>query len=277
MTRLVALDIDGTLLGYDESLSNRTADAVQAVQEAGHQVVLSTGRSLISTLPVAARLGLTETHLVCSNGAVTVRQRSAAETAATAAGHEDTPVLSDYDIVDIRTFHPGAAIQVIHRELPDALFATEVVGWGFKLNAPFPDGELQGEHHVVSVEELQSEPVTRVVVRSPGRTSDDFHDLVAELGLSEVTFAIGWTAWMDIAPHGVTKASALEQLRQAWGIDPADTVAIGDGFNDIDMLRWAARGVAMGHAAPAVKRHATETTADITSNGAAITLESLLN
>lgn len=269
MTRLVALDIDGTLLGYDESLSNRTADAVQAVQAAGHHVVLSTGRSLISTLPVAARLGLMETHLVCSNGAVTVRQTGGA------VGSSDA-VDGGYEVIDLRTFHPGAAIQVIHRELPEALFATEVVGWGFKLNAPFPDGELQGEHQVVSVEELQSEPVTRVVVRSPGHTSGDFHNLVAELGLNEVTFAIGWTAWMDIAPRGVTKASALESLRQAWDVNPADTVAIGDGFNDVDMLRWAARGVAMGHADPAVKQAASEVTADITSNGAALTLESLL-
>ena len=68
------------------------------------------------------------------------------------------------------------------------------------------------------------------------------------IGLHEVAYAVGWTAWLDLNPEGVSKGSALELLRRRLHVEPADTVAVGDQRNDIEMLQWAARGVAMGNA-----------------------------
>lgn len=81
---------------------------------------------------------------------------------------------------------------------------------------------------------------------------------------------------MDINPEGVTKASALEQVRRKLCVEPANTVAVGDQRNDVEMLEWAARGVAMGQAPDEVKAAADEVTAPIDDDGAALVLRSLI-
>ncbi|MBO1751520.1 HAD hydrolase family protein [Actinotalea sp. BY-33] len=259
---LVALDIDGTLLTYEGDLADGVREAVAAVRAAGHHVVLATGRSVHATVPVATELGIEHGWAVCSNGSVTVRL--------------DPALPEGYVVHEVITFDPGPALRLMAREMPEAHFAVEEVGVGFRMNKPFPDGELSGVQEVVDLEDLAGRHVTRLVVRSPGHTPEEFHELVARTGLSEVTYAIGWTAWMDVAPAGVTKASALEIVRSALDVDPAGTVAVGDGSNDLDMLRWATRGVAMGHAGEAVQAAADEVTGSIEEDGAATVLRSLL-
>jgi len=250
---LVALDIDGTLVGYDGGLSPAVRDAVVAVQEAGHHVVLSSGRSLIAMTPVAELLGITTGWMVCSNGAVTVRLDPALE--------------RGWELDEVRTFDPGPALRLLREELPDARYAVEDVGIGFRVNALFPDGELDGAHEVVDFEQLWAREVTRIVIRSPERTSEEFSAMAARIGLGDVTYSVGWTAWMDVAPKGVTKASGLERLRERLGVDPAATLAVGDGRNDVDMLRWAGRGVAMGHADEVVRAAADEVTGTVDEDG----------
>jgi len=259
---LVALDIDGTLMTYDEQMSDDVREAVAALLDAGVHVVLATGRSVHTTMPVARELGIAKGWVVSSNGSVTVRL--------------DADEELGYEVVDRITFDPGPALRLMHAELPDALFAVEQVGFGFRMNKPFPEGELSGVLDVVELEDLWSDHVTRLVVRSPGHTSDQFHDLVHRMGLDDVSYSVGWTAWMDIAPHGVTKASALEVVRRRLGVEPSRTVAIGDGSNDLQMIDWAARGVAMGHAPQAVREIADEVTGTIDDDGAVDVLRSLL-
>lgn len=257
---LVALDVDGTLLDYGQEMSAETAAAVSRAREAGHHVVVATGRSINATLVVTEALGLTEGWVVCSNGALTVRL--------------DPQVAGGWEVADQRTFDPGPALRLLAQHLPEAHFAVEEVGVGFRVNKPFPPGELGGAHTVVGLEALAEAHVTRLVVRSPEHTPEDFHVLAAAAGLADVTYAIGYTAWMDIAPAGVTKASALEPLRHLLGVG-SRTVAVGDGFNDLDMLRWAARGVAMADAPEQVREVADEVTGSVTDGGVARVLESL--
>jgi hydroxymethylpyrimidine pyrophosphatase-like HAD family hydrolase len=88
--------------------------------------------------------------------------------------------------------------------------------------------------------------------------------------LSHVSYAIGWTAWLDIAPDGVTKATALERVRALLNINLADVLAVGDGRNDIEMLQWAGRygvSVAMGQASEIVREAAREVTGSIDEGG----------
>lgn len=259
---LVALDIDGTLMSYDQELSEDVRDAVAGLRAAGHHVVLASGRSLIAITPVAEILGIDRGWVVASNGAVTARL--------------DPEEPDGYTLEDVVTFDPGPALRLLHEHLPEARYAVEDVGVGFRMNELFPDGELDGVHRVVDFDELWSGEVTRVIVRSPGSTSEQFHELVERLGLDDVTYAVGWTAWMDIAPLGVTKATGLELVRRALHVQPHRTVAIGDGRNDLEMLRWAARGVAMGHADAVVQAAADEVTGSIEDDGAAHLLRSLL-
>jgi hydroxymethylpyrimidine pyrophosphatase-like HAD family hydrolase len=159
---------------------------------------------------------------------------------------------------------------------PDAVVAVEELGVGFKVSAPFPDGELMGALRVVSWAELSKSPATRVTFRSPTGTAEDFLALVERIGLHGVNYAVGFTAWLDINPEGVSKASALELIRRRLGVEPIHTVAVGDQRNDIEMLQWAARGVAMGNAPDEVKVAADEVTLHVDEDGLVPVLRSLL-
>jgi hydroxymethylpyrimidine pyrophosphatase-like HAD family hydrolase len=258
---LIALDVDGTITDYDEALSERVRSAVAAVVRAGHHVVVATGRSLPATLPVLDRLGLDAGWTVCSNGGVTLRL--------------DASLPDGYEITERITFDPAPALSLLRSHLPTALYAVEEVGVGYRLTAPFPPGELAGHLEYASFEELLATPATRVIVRSPEHTPQDFLRIVQDVGLHGVSYAVGWTAWLDLAPDGVSKASALEPIRAALGVDRARTVAVGDGRNDIEMFEWAARAVAMGQADPELRAVSTEVTAPVEDDGLADVLEPL--
>lgn len=264
--RLLALDIDGTILDHDQAMSDPVREAVQAVAAGGVHVVLATGRSLHGTLPVLDRLGLLEGWAVCSNGTVTLRL--------------DPSLPERYEVSEVVTFDPTPALKLLREHLPTALFAVEEVGRGYRLTAPFPPGELDGEEVIVPFEQLLDAPASRVIVRSPEHTSADFLALTEELGergLHGVNYFVGWTAWLDLAPAGVSKASALEQVRQRLGVDPVATMAVGDGRNDLEMFSWAARSVAMGNSEPDVKAAADEVTGSVEADGVAVVLRGLLN
>ena len=261
-TRLVALDVDGTLMSYDGVISAEVRQGVAALVEADVHVVVATGRAVHSATSVAADLGLTTGYVVASNGAVTARL------------DPDEP--GGYALVRTVTFDPGPALRTLALELPDALFAVEDLGVGFLVSQPFPQNELTGEQTVATLEELASAPATRVVVRAPDSTPEEFHALVERVGLREVTYAVGWSAWLDLTPGGVTKASALEDVRRELGVEPYETLALGDGENDVEMLRWAACGVAMGHASDVVRSAADEVTGTIEDDGAVEVLRRVL-
>ena len=125
---------------------------------------------------------------------------------------------------------------------------------------------------LTDVEDLVSAPVSRVIIRDPEATAEDFVTLAGELGLHGTDYVVGWTAWLDLAPVGVSKASGLAHVAEQLGVDAADVLAIGDGRNDIEMLQWAGRGVAMGQAVQPVIDAADDVTAPVAEDGAALEL-----
>src|SRR6478736_5918169 len=210
--RLVALDLDGTTLRHDGSLSVAVRDAVREVADAGVHVVIATGRSIVAAMPIIEALGLSHGFAVCSNGAITI-ELDAAES-------------RGYRLLEAVTFDPAPALNLLRGSWPDAVIAVEDLGVGFKLSAPFPDGELQGELRVVPWEELVAEPVTRVTFRAPNGTAEDFLALTERIGLHGVSYAVGFSAWLDLNPEGVTKGSALELLRRRLGVDEDGLVPV---------------------------------------------------
>ena len=258
---LVALDVDGTIVTHAGELGERTRDAIRAVSDAGHEVVISTGRSIVATLPVLRALDLSHGFAVCSNGAVTVRL--------------DPTAPDGYLVEETVTFDPRQALTLVMEHAPHILVAVEEVGVGFKGARPYPEGVLQGEQVVVPFEELVARPTTRVSFHDPEGQSEDFLELVERIGLHGVSYAVGYTAWLDLAPEGVSKGSALELVRRKLGIEPSRTFAAGDQRNDLEMLRWAARGVAMGGAPPEVVAAADETTGSVDDDGLADALAPL--
>ncbi|PFG65614.1 HAD superfamily hydrolase (TIGR01484 family) [Propionibacteriaceae bacterium ES.041] len=239
--KLVALDIDGTVVDHAGRLPDPVRDAVQRVLAAGVPVVLSTGRSWHATRPVFDALGLPPGYAVSSNGAVVVEYPPS-------------------EVIRQVTFDPADVIDKVTRFAPDALIATEVVGHGYRVSAQFPAGDLDGEITVESAEQLRREPVTRVIIRDPGSSDEDFIALAEQLGLHGVSYFIGYSAWLDIAPEGVHKATGLAEVCDRLGVDRADVLAMGDGRNDIEMLQWAGRGVALGDAPEEVQQAADAVT-----------------
>lgn len=229
---LVALDVDGTLIGDRQDLLPEVRTAVRQLALRAH-VVLATGRSTVSTKPVADRLGLSDGYAVCSNGAVVAK-------------------LGTFEPVAVATFDPEPAVRRLLAQMPDALAAVEELGVGYRVSAPFPPGDLTGLQLVEPIDSLVTQPVPRVVVTRPGWSARSLHEVLARTDLPGVTYAVGNTAWLDVTPEGVTKATGLEQVRSWLGVPPDRTTAFGDGRNDVEMLRWAHRGLAMAEAPPEV-------------------------
>lgn len=259
---LVALDVDGTLVDHDGIMTEGVRDAAQAVVDAGHHVIIATGRSLGALLPIVEAIGLRRGYGVCSNGGVTIRL--------------DPSLTDGYEIIDRVTFDPAPALTALHERIPGAKFALEDAEGNFLSTSRFQDNSFGIEARGVDFHHLLEAEAVRVVVNSAEASTQEFADAIAAAGLHGVTYAIGWSAWLDIAADGVNKASALEAVRASLGVENALTVAVGDGSNDIEMLRWANRGVAMGQAEDDVKAAADEVTASVYDDGAAAVLRSLV-
>ena len=254
--RLVALDVDGTVLDWvdgHEVMSVAVVDAVRRVRDAGAYTVISTGRSLPGVLAAADMLGLDGGLAVASNGAVVF---------------DHPPV----ELVHTVTFDASEVVAELLEHVPDAAVAVEEIGVGYRINKAFPEGEIQGEMVVQSVDELVAEPVTRVIIRSPDASAEEFAELAERLGLHGINYYVGYTAWLDLAPHGVSKASGLEVVTDRLGVDRADVLAIGDGNNDLEMLRWAGRGVAMGQSPLDVHDAADDVTETVERDGVVVEL-----
>ena len=246
--RLVALDVDGTLVDRDGRLPSAVGEAIGKVVAAGVPVVLCTGRSWHGTKPLVDEMGLPPGPSVCSNGAVIV-------------------TYPPQEIVKAITFDPRDVISRVEEFAPGTLIAVEEIGVGYRLNDHFPGGDLTGEMIIEDVEQLSSRPVTRVILRDPTRSDEDFVGLAKHLGLHGVTYFVGWSAWLDIAPEGVNKATALAEVALGLGVAAADVLAFGDGRNDIEMLRWAGRGVAIGDAPAEVQQAADDVSAPFADGG----------
>ncbi|KAA9394117.1 HAD family phosphatase [Kocuria coralli] len=259
---LIALDVDGTLVDHDGVMSGEVKEAALAAAAAGHHLVISTGRSRGATLPVCEQLGLETGFVVCSNGGITLQL---------------DPGLPDYhQVIDAVTFNPRSALDALREALPTAKFALETAEGHFFATERFQDRSFGIQAIGTDIHQLADLDAVRLVVYSAEDTPEGFAQAIDAAGLHGVAYAVGWTAWLDVAAAGVSKATALEQVRRYLRVDPAHTVAVGDGRNDVEMLDWAARGVAMGQAPDEVVAAAREVTSSVYADGAARILRSLV-
>jgi Cof subfamily protein (haloacid dehalogenase superfamily) len=261
---LIALDIDGTVLLEDETLSPGVVEAVEHAHRAGHEVMMATGRSWEGTRGILQALAIAPEYVVCSNGAVVLKRVDAEQL--------------EYERWHVETFDPRAVLEQLREHLPEARYLVEL-----------PDGRRLYTEHLddwnltrarrVPFDELGAQPVCRIVVVAPEKGEQDFVDLVSRIGLTQVSYAVGWTAWLDIAPQGVDKSTGLERVRLALGIDPEHVLVIGDGRNDLGMFRWArdhgGRAVAMAQGPQEVRDAAGEITTSVQAGGVAAVLRQL--
>lgn len=266
---IIALDLDGTVLDHDfleggpsdGRISEGLAEAIRTLHEAGHEVIIATGRSVDATLPIVERLGIRPDWVIAANGAVTLKRDALG----------DRGYRREY----VEAFDPSDALRRLRTRLVTARYAVELASGGFLFTEPIPAGTLPSRQRRVAFDELLGVQASRVVVVSPDHALEEFLDIVESLGLTHVSYSVGINSWLDIAPDGVTKASALEVLASRLEIDRSRVFAAGDGHNDVDMLEWAGRrgdSVAMGQAAPEVQASARRVTASVAEDGLLIAL-----
>ncbi|MEU4387788.1 HAD-IIB family hydrolase [Promicromonospora sp. NPDC023805] len=253
-THLVGLDIDGTLLVTGQLPSPAVVASIKAARHAGHEPVLATGRSLSGALAAARVLEIGEGYVVASNGSVVAKMARAG-----------------CEVTGIHTVDAKAVVQLVSAVRPDLAIAAEIVGVGYHVTKPFPRQDLGGEQvEVTRIENLWAEPTPRLVIHG-----ENAQYLVPSIRTGGMTATRTRPDWVDVTPGGVSKATALEAIRRELGIPKSRTIAIGDSENDISMLRWAERGIAMGNASALVRFSANYATKDIDDDGAALILHAL--
>jgi Cof subfamily protein (haloacid dehalogenase superfamily) len=263
--RLVASDIDGTILGHDGKISDRTVRAFHACRDAGVELVFVTGRPPRWLHPLEEQMGHTGT-VICSNGAVVWD-------------------LEADQVVSARTLSLESVLEVrrIIKELrPAALFAAETLT-GFHLEPGFIEN---GSSELLS--EFTPAPLAETLANDGGvvkflaivreGTPDDF---LAEVGpavahLAAATHSAPSVAMLELSLPGVNKAVTLAGYAKSLGIDAADVVAFGDMPNDVEMLRWAGHGYAMASGHPDAIRAAGQQAPHFDDDGVAQILEARL-
>lgn len=260
--RLVATDLDGTLLRGDETVSERTRDALAAATAAGAAHIIVTGRAVPWTRHILDDLGY-DGLAVCGQGAQVYH-----------AGEHRllTSVTLDRQLA-------GLAISKIEAEVgPLALAASRdgldgevLVGAGYRVQeSPLPVVVFEDPS------ELWSAPINKVYIQHPGLDDDALAKVARATVGSLVDVVMAGPGVVEILPLGLSKATGLSLAARRLGLRAADTIAFGDMPNDIPMFGWAAHGVAMANAHEELKAVAHEITASNEDDGIAVVLEQLL-
>jgi hypothetical protein len=259
--RLVATDLDGTLLRTDETASLRTTSAIEQILRAGIPFVICTARPARWMVPLASIVGGRGTA-ICANGGVIWDIGS--ETVL-----REFPISCEVAlevVARLRPLLPEAAWAV---ERPTA-FAHEPA---YRSRWPVPDDTV-----VDAIEVLLGAAPVKLMLRAPAPTADYLVALAKDTvgDLVEVTHSSTADTLLEMSAAGVSKGSALAALCDSLGIAAGDVLAFGDMPNDLPMLRWAGRSVAVANAHPDVLAVAGEITASCDDDGVARVLERLL-
>ena len=260
--RLIALDVDGTIRDRERQISSRTRNAIDRVRESGAYVTLATGRTFLSALNASTDLGLTcpiitfqGAHVAMPSGDLlwhTPLTSQMTETALDAlAGRDEFDVMAYYG---------------------NDIFVVEMSEWaldyGKRNSIPI---------RVVEQDEIRSGPMTRLVVRGD---DDAIESLEVELndrfdGALYVTRSLSY--FCEILHPDAGKDKAIEWLCDHLDIDPSDTLAFGNGYNDIEMLSTAGLGVAVDGGVPQAIAAADLVAPSMEDDGVARVLEYLLD
>jgi Cof subfamily protein (haloacid dehalogenase superfamily) len=262
--RLVACDVDGTLLTAAHTVSPRTAAAVERVVAAGVPFVLVTGRPPRWIPPVVRDLGYAGLA-VCANGAVLYD--AARDRVLRAATLDPVRLRDAADALDGAL--PGCMLAV-ERVGDRALPAAEEFLAELDYTHPWAGPDLRSAPR----DELLGQPAVKLLVRHAEMTSEAMAEAaVAAVGDGvAVTFSTS-NGLIELAAPGITKGTGLADVARRFDVRPEDVVAFGDMPNDLPMLEWAGHGVAMANAHAAVLDVADEVTAPNTEDGVALVLE----
>jgi Cof subfamily protein (haloacid dehalogenase superfamily) len=245
-------------LRTDGSVSERTLAALARTIEAGIRFVLVSARSPGWLAPEAARLGL-EGIGICANGAVVYDYE-----AERALIHRPLEPETAREIVHgMRAVAPGI---VFGCERPSGFVAEPAYQPLFRPPDAIPRADALA---------FIAEPVTKLVLQHAELPQAELHALVSDFAGESVEASYSGAGLVEIAAAGVNKGSALAELCNELEIDRSEVIAFGDMPNDVSMLAWAGRGIAVANAHAEVLAVADEVTASNDEDGVALVLEQL--
>lgn len=257
--RLVATDLDGTLLRSDQSVSARTREALAAATAADAAHLVVTGRSAASTRRILRDLdyrGLA----VCGQGGQLYH-----------AGEDRllTTVTLDRGVA-------RAAVERLEADLGPLWVSAALDGVTDEFVVDEEAAAHWGTAEGSARSRLWEQPVIKLYVHRPGLSDDDLAERARALVGGAVGVVVSGEGWAELLPLGLTKATGLSLAGRRLGFTAAETIAFGDMPNDVPMLRWAAHGVAMAGAHRELLAVADEVTAGNDADGVAKVLERLL-
>ncbi|MDF6043543.1 Cof-type HAD-IIB family hydrolase [Streptomyces sp. JH14] len=267
LPRLVATDLDGTLLRDDKTVSDRTVAALAAAEEAGIEVFFVTGRP-------ARWMDVVSDHVhghglaICANGAAVADLHAGGK------------------LLKVRPLERGAALAVVHAlraAAPGTTFAVELTT-GIHYEPAYPPFHVDPGATVAIAEKLLHEetpgsgvPVLKLLAHHTELAPDDFLDVARAAAGDVASFTRSSpTALLEVSGLGVSKASTLALCCAERGISPAEVVAFGDMPNDVEMLSWAGTSYAMANAHPAALAAASGRTVTNNEDGVAVVVERLV-
>jgi Cof subfamily protein (haloacid dehalogenase superfamily) len=238
--KLIAADLDGTLMGEDAIISPKVKDAVRRTMEKGVKFTIATGRSFGSTLPFAQELGV-NAPLICYQGGL-IKDHLSGQVI-----HEQSVPLPLAQEIIRFTQQRGLHLNVyldgrayVERVTPEARYYTGIA------KAPvYPVGDLLAF--------LDRDPMKFIIILSDDGATGP---LMAELGAlfsGRMRFVRSYPRFVEGIPLGVSKGHALARLTDHLGLSLEETIGIGDNDNDLELVERAGLGVAVGNAGPAVK------------------------
>jgi Cof subfamily protein (haloacid dehalogenase superfamily) len=261
--RLIATDLDGTIVRSDGEISDRTRAALHAAEDAGLVVVFVTGRPLRWMKPVSEATGHTGIA-ICANGAIVYDLHTEQVVQAHAMEADLAHRLAD----------------LLRREMPDVAFAIEQThrfGHEPSYAAKF---ETPPDVVVAELDELIEGPVIKLLARHTSMPTADMARTAAKAigDLAELNMATfsETDGLLELSAAGVTKAFGLERFAAEHGITAESVVAFGDMPNDLPMLAWAGHAVAVANAHDDVLAIADEVTASNDDDGVAQVIERIL-
>lgn len=260
--RLVATDLDGTLLRDDRTISARTRQALDRARAAGIALVLVTARPPRFVRALAQELGLSGVA-ICCNGALVYDLE-------TEALIEHSPLAS----ADAR-----ALVAALREAIPGVAFAIESeLTYGCE-PAYLALGSLSQPQDELLADALLlcERPITKLIARHAERVAEELYPLALAIAGERAVITYSSPRFIEISAIGIDKARTLARYCERLGVSPAEVVAFGDMPNDTPMLRWAGRGVAVANAHAEALASADDITASNMDDGVARYLERLLS
>lgn len=257
--RLLALDVDGTLVDRSLELTPRTRRAVARAIQAGVHVTLASGRLFQQVEVFARELGISE-PLICNQGALVMmpgEREPLFECAVPRPVADDFMAFVQSQGWDLCVY--GREHLYAHGMSPEVQVLMDL--------APAP----QPIHWLSEIDD-STELIQLLVIVQPERTALVERLLKERFG-SQLSIVRSFSHFVEASNPAVSKGTALAFLARRLGISQAETMAIGDQDNDVPMVRWAGLGVAVGNASPACKAAADYVTAEVSRDGAAQAIE----